>query len=82
MPIKKTLAYAALVKGIFKTPSEFDFPSVTASDMEKAKSALIRDGLEAVIYGWRAKDIYEKMLSCAKRNLPKEGEAYLTEWEL
>lgn len=81
MPINKALAYAALVKGIFKSPSEFDFSGVTVEDMEKAKDALIKDGFEAVIYGQRAYDIYENMLNCAKRNLSAEDGAYLTEWE-
>lgn len=82
MPIKKALAYAALIKGIFKTPSEFDFSSVTVSDMEHAKDALAKDGLNAVIYGQCARDIYENMLGCAKRNLSENDSTYLTEWEL
>ena len=81
MPIKKTLAYAALVKGIFKNPSEFDFDGVTVFDIENAKTALIKDGFDAVIYGRRAYDIYEDMLKCAKSNLSGQDGAYLTEWE-
>ena len=77
MPINDALSYAALVKGIFKNPSVFDFDGVTVKDIENAKTALVQKGFDAEIYGRRAYDIYEDMLNEARRNLSAEDAEYL-----
>ena len=77
LPLDAALSYAALVKGVFKKAEDFDIKPITVHDIENAKSALMKDGFFADVYGTKAYKLCEKMLDTAKNTLDAEDAKYL-----
>lgn len=79
MPIEYALSYAAFVKGIFK--KKFDMDGITAADVENAKTELINNGFDAVVYGEKAYKLCERLLAHSKLNLNDADAQYLAPME-
>ena len=86
MPQEYTLAYAALVKGIFYNEEAMEkieevFAIQKECEMEEAKQALMQNGYQANVYGMSAEKAIAIMLATAKGGLPVKEEAYLRPFE-
>lgn len=82
MPVPYTLAYAALIKGLFYNETslaalESIFSQVDAPAVDAAKNALMRDGYYALVYGRRAAELIDTIHALAYVALSKEDRAYL-----
>ncbi len=82
MPVNYAVAYAALIKGIFYSERNLQdyldkFADVTEADVAAAKTALMRDGWHAEVYGHPVRELLEHLVMNAKMGLPKDDREFL-----
>ncbi|MDO4850518.1 MAG: glutamate-cysteine ligase family protein [Actinomycetota bacterium] len=83
MPIEYSIAYAALIKGLFYDDDnllalEQALPELHDEDIADAKLALMADGYTATVYGRPAHRWLDDLLVWAWRGLPADERSYLT----
>lgn len=84
MPPLYTQAYCALIKGLFYQESTIQkYLALTAQvqDIQEALDHLRKDGYDAQVYGYGAKDLLQTMLEDAKKGLDPKEQAYLVPLE-
>ncbi len=83
MPFEYVLSYAALVKGIFMSASEvygyINTDKISEADIADAKSELIKNGFDAVVYGKKATEILSFLIDTAEKSLDESDSIYLDE---
>ena len=82
MPVSYTLAYAALIKGLFYSEAnlaalEHSCADILEGDIWDAKEALMAHGYNAMVYGRPAAEICEDLMALARRGLPGAEWHYL-----
>lgn len=74
MPAEYTVAYAALLKGLFYCDASLDamnalFAHVTAADIARAKAELMQSGYQAQVYGQPVSALADQVISLAAAGL-------------
>lgn len=82
LPIPYTIAYAALVKGLFATEETLAaldtlFAGVNADGINAAKAALMASGYDAEVYGQPVAEIADRVMMIGRLGLTKEERRYL-----
>lgn len=82
MPIERSLAFTALIKGLYLKPEKLynlmdEFDLKTAQDTISAEDAVMENGPDAIVYGLKASEVLDRMLSIATENLPQEERRFL-----
>jgi glutamate--cysteine ligase len=82
LPIEYALAYTALIKGLFYNPEVIDwyveaFKYADSAAIAFAKTALRRDGYDAIVYQQPATKWLDQMLEFAYLGLPDDEHRYL-----
>ncbi len=77
MPAEYTIAYGALIKGLFYSDDSLDnldalFGGITAQDIASAKDALMAQGYEGRVYGASAAALCDQLISLAATGLPAQ----------
>ena len=77
MPVEYTIAYAAMVKGLFYDERSLDeleglFSGVTADDVSEAKAALMAKGYGAKVYGAEARSLAAELMRIARAGLTED----------
>lgn len=82
LPVPYTIAYAALIKGLFTTEGSLcaledlvGWPD--ESDIAAAKEALMRDGYQATVFGKRAADLCDALIGIARAGLNENERPFL-----
>ena len=83
MPIPFVTAYAALVKGLFYDEDSLNemeglFADLTEDDVEQAKTDLMEQGYEAVVYGRKAGELTDALIARAHDALASNERNYLS----
>ena len=81
MPMTFVAAYATLIKGLFYYDGSLDaldelLADVDINAVEQAKTDLMRDGYDAMVYGTPAAELVDKLFAIARSSL-HQGEAML-----
>lgn len=82
MPVNCTIAYTALIKGLFNNPGSLDelerlFDGINENDVAAAKLALMEDGYQAKIYGHPVSELADELISIASAALDTADKAKL-----
>ncbi len=82
LPIPYVIAYASLIKGLFYSSDNLDeleklFANVRSADFSKAKTALMRDGYRACVYGAPISELCDNLVEKARKGLSEEERTYL-----
>lgn len=82
MPIKKSLQFTALIKGLYIHPERLynlisELKITSARDTITAEDAVMENGYDAVVYGRRVSDLLDELFEIAKDNLGQDERRYL-----